>query len=392
MDYGNFLWNTLNTLVDKEVDGIFRRDVVHTDGNRYVLFGYHYIDWSIVEEINNIVGRNFFDYRGVLFRLNDDNTGELVSLPFEKFFNLNENPITTNVDLSKTVEISEKADGSLISTFINGNGEVDVKSRTSLESSQAVAAYELLHENDRLLKEVQDLELLGYTVIFEYVSPKNRIVVHYPDDRLIVLAVRNRLTGEYIPLDELTNYRELRNHAIRKVECENVIEFINSISTIEGIEGYVLLLEDGLRIKVKTQWYLERHRLRDNLTNPRNLGLAIINQKIDDLRTILSDDKDNLAIIEHNEHKVREIYHYVSTNVENFYQENKKLSRKDYAIKGQKEHREIFPVLMQRYTNDDVDYSRFVEQVINKSSYEDYVDYVDGKINVEQLLFKLTNG
>ena len=325
-----------------------------------------------------------------MFRLNDDNTGELVSLPFEKFFNLNENPITTNVDLSKTVEISEKADGSLISTFINGNGEVDVKSRTSLESSQAVAAYELLHENDRLLKEVQDLELLGYTVIFEYVSPKNRIVVHYPDDRLIVLAVRNRLTGEYIPLDELTNYRELRNHAIRKVECENVIEFINSISTIEGIEGYVLLLEDGLRIKVKTQWYLERHRLRDNLTNPRNLGLAIINQKIDDLRTILSDDKDNLAIIEHNEHKVREIYHYVSTNVENFYQENKKLSRKDYAIKGQKEHREIFPVLMQRYSNDDVDYSRFVEQAINKSSYEDYVDYVDGKINVEQLLFKLT--
>jgi len=37
----------------------------------------------------------------------------------------------------------------------------------------------------------------GYTPIFEWCSNKNRIVLDYPEDQLILTSVRHMITGEY---------------------------------------------------------------------------------------------------------------------------------------------------------------------------------------------------
>lgn len=65
----------------------------------------------------------------------------------EKFFNLNENPTTTDLDLSTVEVVKEKVDGSLISSFlhrVDGMPVLRLKSRQSLVSSQAVDSLEWL--------------------------------------------------------------------------------------------------------------------------------------------------------------------------------------------------------------------------------------------------------
>jgi hypothetical protein len=38
------------------------------------------------------------------------------------------------------------------------------------------------------------------TPLFEWCSRKQKIVIDYPEDKLVLLAVRNNITGEYLPI------------------------------------------------------------------------------------------------------------------------------------------------------------------------------------------------
>ena len=62
--------------------------------------------------------------------------GRLVSLPMQKFFNLGENPMTMELDLSKVIQIENKLDGSLISTVDMGGSRFTLKSKTAFESDR----------------------------------------------------------------------------------------------------------------------------------------------------------------------------------------------------------------------------------------------------------------
>ena len=48
-----------------------------------------------------------------MFEMKEDTPVRLACFPMEKFFNLNEVPSTTGLDLSEIVEITVKMDGSL---------------------------------------------------------------------------------------------------------------------------------------------------------------------------------------------------------------------------------------------------------------------------------------
>jgi T4 RnlA family RNA ligase len=116
--------------------------------------------------------------RGITFQMEDNQPERLVSWPFEKFFNLHENPMTTNVDLSNPKEILLKEDGSLISTVDTHKG-LWLKSKGSFHSPQAQQALQLLQtENYQDLHcWVKKLVKLGFTVNMEYTAPQNWIVV-----------------------------------------------------------------------------------------------------------------------------------------------------------------------------------------------------------------------
>jgi RNA ligase len=201
------------------------------------------------------IRRNF---RGITFC---KVTGNLLSLPFPKFFNINQNTESQFIlHKNKKATIYEKADGSLIHFYRKMNGELVASTCRSPESLQAKEALDFVNKNQRLLYYILDSIDNGLTPIFEWCAPHNQIVVHYKNARLIYLMSRFRDNGNYL-------FEEKYEDRVTKFDL-SFSEVLNNTNKTE-FEGYVCYLEDGNVFKIKTPWYLERHKSVDLLTRPR---------------------------------------------------------------------------------------------------------------------------
>ena len=162
------------TLVDTD-EAFFYADSVLDDAN-YRIFNYRLASYS--QWLND----GALECRGVTFEVDDNGDARrLVSWPFTKFFNLNENPFVMDLDLTKVTHVYDKMDGSLISSMVLPDRTMWLKSKGSLFSSQAQAANKLIRqpEHKKLLKFVEGRVRNEFTVIMEYTAPDNRIVVPY---------------------------------------------------------------------------------------------------------------------------------------------------------------------------------------------------------------------
>ena len=305
--------------------------------------------------------------RGITFMLDDEgNAAALVSWPFEKFFNLHENPLSGGgdgpvLDLDNPLEVQEKMDGSLISSmYCVGESRVWMKSKGSLFSEQATAARLLLETEEYadLAKFVDDMVMLhDYTVIMEYTAPDNRIVVAYDKPGLTVLGVRDNWTGAYIPLTNTTG--DVTRFFVRDIAAEvtDTEEFVKTIADMQHIEGFVIRLRSGQRVKIKGDWYAKLHHIKDSINSQRRLFEAVVYDTIDDVRAQFYDDEQAMALINEMEEKVSVIYNHMVDTVERFYERNKHLERKEFAILGKQELENIhFSLAMSKYIGREVDY------------------------------------
>lgn len=310
--------------------------------------------------------------RGHMFRV-DGNSVELVSLPFEKFFNLNENPLTMDLDLSRVEFIHDKRDGSLISTYLH-EGEVRLKSKTALASDQALAAMNLMHTDHTLHGIIKDVSDLDMTVIMEYTSPENRIVLPYQENELRVLGVRNNTNGEYVSyadVEYMFNRYMVDDHTHM---VDDPAEFIADIPNMKGIEGFVIGLKNGQRIKIKTGEYLSLHRAKDSINSNKRLFEVCLNEASDDLRSLFVDDPYTLNKITEMEQRVGHVYNNMVHCVETFHENNKQLDRKSYAIKGQQELSAIeFGLAMSKYVGREPEYKKQLMR-----NFKMYVEDNDG--------------
>jgi T4 RnlA family RNA ligase len=276
--------------------------------------------------------------RGHMFRLDlDGNMLELASWSLEKFFNYEENPMTMDLDLSDVKFIHEKRDGSLITTY-DHEGKVCVKSKTALASDQALDANRILYGDPYLLTVATGFTLADNTVIMEYTSPENRIVLPYQTHELKILAVRDNHTGEYVDYDFLySEYGDLmtRNHT-DEFDLTDMEAGVQSIYDMKGIEGFVIGLGSGQRFKVKTAEYFALHRAKDSIQSDKRLFEVALNDATDDLRTMFHDDQYTLDRITKMEALVMPLYNHLVASTEAYHNDNKHLSQKDYAVKGQK--------------------------------------------------------
>lgn len=328
--------------------------------------------------------------RGITFEITEEGDNaqpiRLAAMPMEKFFNLYENPFTTNLDLSGIESVMLKADGSLISSLLHNN-RVWLKSKGSLWSDQATAANAWLYQHEKFLHEVHVLATHGYTVNFEWTAPDNRIVIGYQEPRLTVLNIRNNVDGSYVRYPERVSedFVEIHKHWISLEHPTNINEFVNQIPSMQGIEGYVVCIssgnnhakiqyEDGSccvpiqHVKIKTEWYLTQHRAKDSIDSPRRLYEAVLEESTDDLKSLFHDNPYVISKIEEMELKVDALYNHLVATVENFYNANKHLDRKDYAILGQEKlTRREFGLAMSKYTGKEVNYKEFM-----KKSWKDF--------------------
>lgn len=353
--YQTTLYNHLTLLVATN-EAFYFQDF-ELDGKTYRIFNYRLASYTDFQQPGAL------ECRGVMFEVDKTGPVRLASLPMEKFFNLNENPMTMDLDLTKVSTIEEKADGSLMSTYMH-NGKVRLKSKGSLFSEQALAAMDFL-SNDRDLYEL--LRLLverDCTVNLEWCSPQHRIVIGYMQPTLKVLNVRMNDTGRYYNGWLET---DLASYSVDRLQVDDPVAFVASIPSMQEVEGFVVHLMDGQRVKVKTEWYLSLHHAKDSVNNPRRLFEAILDEGIDDLRSLFHSDQLAMKMIDEMQVKVDHIYNKMVNTVEGFYEANKELDRKSYAIKGQQDpslkdgNLSYFGLTMNKYVGKNVDYKAFLK-------------------------------
>lgn len=225
--------------------------------------------------------------RGITF----DREGNIIARPLHKFFNLAEReevqPI--NLDFSKIAGVYDKMDGSMITTGFM-DGEFFCKSKKSFKSDVAVAAESFCQENQKYFDFAKYCSLAMLTPIFEFTSPKHRIVLRYDSDNMTVLHIRHMVTGEYLmpwEILKLTNKFDIPyNEPIfgSEIDMDGLVKTLNDA---EGIEGYVVQFQNGEMFKIKTKWYVDLHHLV-TFKRKRDIARMVIDETIDDFIGYLS--------------------------------------------------------------------------------------------------------
>jgi RNA ligase len=280
-------------------DSFYYKDFIKDD-NIYRIFNYRLASYTEFQEPGAI------ECRGIMFEV--DSTGKYINIksrPMAKFWNLHELEGHGLIDLSKVVRIMDKADGSLISSYVH-NDKIFLKSKGSLESDQANDANIYLNDpkNIDLYKFIQILSKLNYTINLEWCSPNNRIVLVYDQPELKILNIRHNYTGEYLPLKNvcnpmITNFEKINKYIISDIDFGDPEVFIKSVPDMKDkIEGFVCEMNDGTLFKVKTLAYLALHHSKDSINSSRRLYEAVLEEASDDLKLMFDDDPSAIKLIE----------------------------------------------------------------------------------------------
>ena len=349
-------------LLTQSNDAFFIRDA-KLDDKLYRVFSYRMASYT------DFCSPGALESRGVMFELDEaQNPIRLAAMPMEKFFNDKENPFTMDLDYSDIEQVTLKMDGSLMSTYIH-NDELRIKSKTALASDHAVNAMRWLNlpENEKFKDELADVTRSGLTVNMEYTSPEPfmRIVIGYQEPRLTILNVRNIENGEYVKrYGFLVDYHpEILQHWVEEVPIKVGPTFVDSITNMTGIEGYVIRLASGQHVKKKTMWYSALHHTKDSINNPRRLYEVVLDEASDDLKQMFQDDAYSLKAIEEMEVKVAGWYNKLVKSVEEFHDKYKDEDRKTYAIAGQAELDKLgFPLAMFLYQNKPFSYKEVMKK------------------------------
>jgi RNA ligase len=267
-------------------------------------------------------------------------TGEVVAWPFSKFWNWNQGGRKA---FGHIVTITEKLDGSL-GIFYRRDEYRAIATRGSFISDQALWATEFLNEHWR------DVEIPDeYTLLFEIIYPDNRIVVDYEGrEDLVLLAIRNRFTGDYLPFyPDVYEFAQKWGFSTPRVfDFNNVTDIIAAtdyLSTNE--EGFVVEFADGKRFKFKGDAYVELHRAISGLSFKRVLQ-AIQNGTYLEMLKVLPIDFQVQVHEWHDEIEttVRETERQVDIE----FGEAPKESRKDFALWARANAEEWMPYLFAR--------------------------------------------
>jgi RNA ligase len=280
----------------------------HLRTNPMIRFKTEKVDETLVEIVTYMIGdKELWDDPAALEtrgNVYDVHTGECICACFPKFFNVGERD-DTQPDLVKDsiVEVFEKRDGSMI-TPVMINNKLYWKTKKSFCSDVANLAQSLVSETvDMFAKECIQR---GYTPIFEFTHPDNRIVLDYGNQpNFTLIAARNMASGDFLGWLHLEHLAEEFHIPMVKAYSKTWTELTYDIENAVGIEGYVLVLEDGRRVKLKTKWYMDLHHTMTELRE-RDVVEAVLNETVDDMKSLLTSQGKDLTPIEEIERYVAE--------------------------------------------------------------------------------------
>ena len=224
--------------------------------------------------------------RGLIFNAD---SGELLSRPYHKFFNVNENDWTQMVDLPwhEPHTILEKLDGSMIRPIVDPE-TCKLRFCTKAGYSDVAAQVDqwVAEKAPHITIFCLDMIRGGFTPIFEWCSRKMRIVIDHPCDRLVLTGIRDNDTGQYISYEYMKEVA-VNLYGIEVVKCFDrtlsAEDFVAWARVQKGTEGFVVRWYNGLMVKVKTEDYMTVHHTLDILKSEKHILKAVVTDVVDDV-------------------------------------------------------------------------------------------------------------
>jgi RNA ligase len=353
----NYTFPIIRTLDDvlPYIDDNFR--VVEKDGWTFINYNMMGLD-VFPEMVSNPTTQIEIDHnhyaavrrecRGIIF---DTASREIVSRPFHKFFNAGERASVAldKIDVSLPHVVLEKLDGSMIRPLYVGGGfrwgtKMGITD-VGMKAEEFVARR--LGQGDASYLGVADYcRINGLTSLFEFCSRSTRIVVDYPVDRMVLLAIRENVSGKYLSRDELQfiaaafdvplvdnlDFLGRTFSAPAPVGVADMDKFMDVVKDRTEGEGKIVLFDNGHAVKVKSDWYVRIHRAKDMMRSEMRLLDLVFNQELDDLLSALPEEdcaridkylKSYLVEWEH----LRDVIDYRYDNVREVFK-----TKKDFAL------------------------------------------------------------
>ena len=203
--------------------------------------------------------------------------GTPVSLSWKKFANFGEKPEVFNVPSSLDgCEAMEKIDGSTlpVSTFMEPDGtrHLVIRTRGTVDATKQDNGWEI-----ELLKQKYPMAFNNAvvtsgiaTVVFEWYSPSNKIVLDYGDEPLLYLTgIINHRDYSYVSQDVLDIYaKEWGVLRPRRYKFETLDQLQTAVKAFRGVEGVCLYFHGGQEItKIKGDSYLFLHRAKSDISS-----------------------------------------------------------------------------------------------------------------------------
>ncbi len=204
--------------------------------------------------------------------------GELISASFKKFFNWGEQPelVATPSNLNDCF-LMEKLDGStlIVSRY---KGQTIARTRGTVDATKLDNGHEIEKLKKKYPKvfDFTGVDTYGYSMIYEWVSPENKIVLDYgPEPDLYLTAIIDhenyRLLSQF-HLD--VSAADLGVKRPKKYNFSTVQDMLKVVEEMQGQEGICVYFGDGQEIrKVKSAQYLALHRFKSNATLENTIDL-----------------------------------------------------------------------------------------------------------------------
>jgi len=242
--------------------------------------------WDSNDPVGSAVRR---ECRGLIF---DTETRDLVSRPYHKFFNAGEKEETQihKINLYEPHVVLEKLDGSMIRPIPTNEGfRLATKAGiTDVAMNAEVFVADKPYYGTFINKCIQR----GTTPIFEWCSRKNRIVVDYPEDQLILTGLRYNDTGRYVEYQVMKDYATSWTipvvKAVDGLAVQDINLFVKQVREWDDGEGVVLRFDTGRMVKVKADDYVLRHKSKDAINQEKNVLQTILDDSVDDLVPLLT--------------------------------------------------------------------------------------------------------
>lgn len=222
-------------------------------------------------------------------------TWKIVAKSFNRFFNYKESADTECFDWNNFSSL-EKVDGSLMQLAVYKD-ELRCFTRFSFANQpisdlikqtwSELALNCLTAEQKTFIKSYPI-----YTFVFEFCSPYTQVVKFFKEPTMIMLGMFDNQTGEEVSINsEICKQAQVMFTWAARFNfksIEEIEEYLDLLSKNKSTdEGFVLKDENGIRLKIKSKYYLTLHRLANNgnVSNIKTLIPVVLSGESDEIET-----------------------------------------------------------------------------------------------------------